>query len=216
MVCEEVVASPATCRSRLYHWWTWTFRASFAILDQGLIASSNFVIGILLARWLVPQEYGSYALAFAIFLLLSLLYQSLVLEPQRVFGPTDHANAERQYLGVLIWGHLGLASVIFVGLGLATFAAHLFSHTKTLQAALAGVTFAAPCMLLLWLARGAFYVRMKPQYAVNGAAIYCAVSQLRCGPSTNISCCRPSQLFLQWVWWRRLAALPFSYGSGRS
>jgi len=43
-----------------------------------------------------------------------------------------------------------------------------------LPGALLGVTLAAPCILLLWLARGAFYVRLSPQYAVLGAATYSA------------------------------------------
>ena len=59
------------------------------MLDQGLISGSNFVIGVLLARWLLPAQYGAYALAFSVFLLVSFLHQALLTEPQRVFGPSD-------------------------------------------------------------------------------------------------------------------------------
>jgi len=155
-------------------WAFWIGRGSLAVLDQGLIASSNFAMSILLARWLSPPQYGGYALAFAIFLLLSLLYQALVLEPQRIFGSTEHADHDREYLGVLLWMHLGLACTTALVLGGYTWAVYAYAHSD-MAGALAGVTAAAPCVLLLWLARGAFYTRMGSHGAVLGSAIYAAV-----------------------------------------
>src|SRR5260370_12180520 len=102
--------------SRLSRWMFWATRGSLALLDQGLISASNFVISILLARWLLPVQYGSYALAFAVFLLLSLSYQALLLEPQRIFGPTDYGDRQREYLGGLLWIHSGLEVAIFITL----------------------------------------------------------------------------------------------------
>jgi O-antigen/teichoic acid export membrane protein len=154
---------------------SWTVRGSLAILDQGLIAASNFVIGILLARWLLPEQYGGYALAFAIFLFLSFSYQAVLLEPQRVFGPSDYAHRQREYLGVLLWIHSGMAFAIFIALGISAWLVHMLVESPALPGALAGVTFAAPCVLLLWLVRGAYYVQMSPQYAVKGAVVYCVV-----------------------------------------
>ena len=40
----------------------WMTKGGLAILDNGLISGSNFLLGILLARWLAPEEYGAYAL----------------------------------------------------------------------------------------------------------------------------------------------------------
>lgn len=153
----------------------WLIGGSLAVLDQGLIASSNFAIGILLARWLLPEQYGSYALAFAIFLLLSFSYQALLLEPQRVFGPSDYSDRQPEYLGVLLSLHSGLALAIFLALGISAWLMHVFGRPDGLPGALAGVAFAAPCVLLSWLVRGAFYVRMSPRHAVWGSAVYCAV-----------------------------------------
>src|SRR5450755_1484869 len=84
--------------SRFSGWKFWAAKGSLTVLDQSLIAGSNFGIGIFLARWLSPAQYGSYAMAFAIFLLFSLSYQSLILEPQRIFGPTDYVDCSREYL----------------------------------------------------------------------------------------------------------------------
>ena len=87
----------------------WIQKGGFAILDQGLISGSNFVISILLARWLVPEQYGAYAVAFGIFVLLSLVYQSLVLEPMAVFGGSSYRDCLRGYLRSLLWIHIAIS-----------------------------------------------------------------------------------------------------------
>lgn len=153
----------------------WATKGALAILDQGLIAGSNFFIGILLARWLAPAQYGSYALAFAIFLLLSAVTQALLIEPQRIFGPSDYNNRLREYLGSLLHINVFLTALTSLGLVAAAVVIYLFAPSSTLSFALFGVAIAAPCILLMWLARGAFYVKLSPQYATAGGAIYCVV-----------------------------------------
>jgi O-antigen/teichoic acid export membrane protein len=144
-------------------------------VDQALISGSNFLIGILLARWLPPDQYGAYALAFSTFLLVSLAYQSLLLEPQSVFGSSAYLDSPRQYLGALLWAHGALALAIFIILGISAGVAHWQGRPGNLSWALAGVAFAAPCILLFWLVRGALYVRHAPQHAATGALFYSAL-----------------------------------------
>lgn len=174
----EITAQPlqsAVALNRLPRLVFWATRGSLAVLDQGLVAISNFGVGIFLARWLSPGAYGSYALAFSIFLLLSMIFQALILEPQQVFGPSDYGDSKREYLGLLLWIHSRLALAIVVALGISAWLMHALAAPDGLPQALAGVTFAAPCVLLLWLARGACYVRLSPQSAVAGAGTYCVV-----------------------------------------
>ena len=158
-----------------WHETLWMTKGSLAVLDQGLISGSNFLVSILLARWLLPAQYGAYGLAFEIFLLLSLLHQALLVEPQRVFGPSDYVECSREYLGVLLWLHAGLAVVVFIVLGVSCSLLNQFTQLNDLSGALAGTAIAAPCILLLWLARGAYYVNIWPQGAARGAAVYCAI-----------------------------------------
>src|SRR6267154_1624911 len=94
-------------------------KGALAILDQGLVSGSNFVIGIFLARWLTAKEYGAYAVAFGIFLLVANLYQSWVIEPMAVFGPSTHRGSLRAYLKSLIWIYVGTISLIVVCLCLS-------------------------------------------------------------------------------------------------
>ena len=68
---DEPGRSEAGCSGKFARWVT---KGGLAIVDQGLISGSNFLIGILLARWLMPEAYGAFALAFSVFLLLSYVY----------------------------------------------------------------------------------------------------------------------------------------------
>src|SRR5215472_9247405 len=95
----------------------WAMKGGLALLDQGLITGSNFVLGIVLARWLPPDQYGAYAVAFAAFLLLLMLYQSLFLEPQAVFGASAYRRCFRGYLKALLRLHLVTALLMLFVLG---------------------------------------------------------------------------------------------------
>jgi len=153
----------------------WSSRGIFAILDQGLISGSNFLVAILLARWLVPQQYGSYALAFEIFLFLAALYGSLILEPMSVFGPSIYSGNLKSYMGGLLRIHCALSFLMMAVLFAAAAALHALRPASSLPDALAGIGVAAPCLLLFWLARRGFYIVFLPQKAVYGACIYSAL-----------------------------------------
>ncbi len=153
----------------------WPLRAGFALVDQGLISGSNFIVAILLGRWLAPGQYGVYALAFEVFLFLSVVYGALILEPMSVFGPSIYRNEFHSYLGILLRIHCAV-SIAIVAAGFA--AARIVSALRpgsSLPSALVGIAIASPCLLLFWLARRGFYVHLLPQKAALGACVYSAV-----------------------------------------
>ena len=166
----ESVTMPGGIRShKLFHWVT---KGGLAIVDQGLISGSNFLLGILLARWLAPDQYGAYALAFSVFLLLSFLYHPLLLEPMAVFSGSAYSRCLRGYLKSLIWIHVVLTVVTVVVLGAAAYVAFLRAEPGGLAGALLGITIASPCILLFWLARRAYYMELAPARAATGALLY--------------------------------------------
>ncbi len=167
-VAERIAAVRSTATA-------WLSKVVLAVMDQGLISGSNFVMGILLARWLSAEQYGAYALAFSIFLLLSQFYISLLLEPMAVFGGSTYRYRQQGYLGALLWIHLGSALTVFFVLGISAGVAQTFHVGGNLPSALAAVTVAGPCVLLFWLVRRAFYLELSPAPAVLGAMFYCAV-----------------------------------------
>ena len=143
----------------------WATKGGLAILDQALISGSNFAVSICLARWLMPEQYGSYALAFSISLLLTFLYQSLLLEPMAVFSGGAYRKSLRGYLGALLRIHFWLTGFGFVVLGIATLVAFKKGAAAGLPGALLGVTLASPCILLFALARRAYYMKLEPARA---------------------------------------------------
>jgi len=154
----------------------WLHRGGLAVVDQALISGSNFLVSILLARWLMPEQYGAYAVAFGFFLLLSLVYGSLVLEPMAVFGGSSYRESLRGYLGSLLWIHVTMSGAIAIIFGVSAIAAWKISPANGLGGAMAGVTIASPCVLLFWLARRTFYLELSPAKSAVGALIYFALS----------------------------------------
>jgi O-antigen/teichoic acid export membrane protein len=154
----------------------WAMKGGLAILDQGLITGSNFVIGILLARWMAPEQYGAYAVAFAVFLLVAMLYQALLIEPMAVFGAAAYRDCIRGYLKALMWVHMATALPMFLALLIAAQVAFRRGEPGGLPGALLAIALSGPCVLLFWLVRRAFYLRLSPAPAVWGATLYCALT----------------------------------------
>lgn len=152
----------------------WVTKGGLAILDYGLFSGSNFLLGILLARWMAPEQYGAYALAFSIFILVTFLYQALVLEPLSVFSGTSYPNNLRGYLQSNVWLHWGISFVICLALGGTAVAARVWWHSPVSAMAFAGMTVAAPFILIHALGRRSFYLKLSPGPAAFGSAFYCA------------------------------------------
>jgi O-antigen/teichoic acid export membrane protein len=154
----------------------WVMKGGLAILDQGIFTGSNFVIGVMLARWLSPEEYGTYAVAFAVLLLLLMVHQALLLEPMLVFGGSVYRNHLRGYLKALLLIHLGMSLVIVFVLCVSAGVALKLGQTNGLPGAFVGVAFAAPFVLLFWLAKRTFYLKLSPAPSAGGALLYCALT----------------------------------------
>ena len=149
-------------------------RGTLAVTDQALISGSNFVISVLLARWLVPEQYGAYAVALGINVLLFTVYQSLLLEPMSVFGGSSYRECLRGYLGSLFWIHVAASIFIFVTFGASALIAKAFVHSPVLPGALLGVTIASPFILFFGLARRSVYLQLSPLRSTIGSAVYAA------------------------------------------
>jgi len=149
----------------------WTVRGGIAVIDQSLISGTNFLISVLLARWLGPSQYGAYALAYSIFLLLATFHTAILTEPMMVFGSGKYSKENKNYFGLIIYGHISLMiPIIFLLLLSAFVLGRLYSFE--LRENLVGLAFAAPMTLLFWAARRAQYVNIDPSKALLGSLIY--------------------------------------------
>jgi len=153
----------------------WAMKGGLALLDQGVFAVSNFVISILLARWLSPEQYGMYAVAFAVLLFLLNFHQGLLLEPMLVFGSSVYRNCLRGYLKALLLLHVGVSLVMVFGLFVSAAVISKLGQANGLPGALVGVALAAPTVLLLWLVKRTFYLKLSPAPSAGAAILYCAL-----------------------------------------
>jgi O-antigen/teichoic acid export membrane protein len=153
----------------------WFAKGGLAIVDYGLISGSNFLLGVLLARWLSPRDYGAYALSFSFFILAGFLYQSLLLEPLSVFSGTLFRDNIRGYLKTTLWIHWGLSLVMCLALAIAAVISYTIGHSPVLAIALAGMTIATPFILAHGLARRSFYLKLMPGPAAFGSVFYCVL-----------------------------------------
>lgn len=153
----------------------WVKRGSLAILDQGFFSGANFLVNILLARWLSSEEYGAFAVAFSAFYLLAGFHTAVLTEPMMVFGAGKYREQFHKYLGILLYGHWGISAVIAFALGIAAFVFARYG-SPTMARALAGLAMASPFLLLIWLVRRACYVPMQPIWATVGSGVNLAVT----------------------------------------
>src|SRR5436305_9896544 len=100
---EGLIAGAAPRRAS--RWLAWAHRGGLSILHQGLFAGANFVLNILLARWLAPAEYGAFSLAYSVFLLFAVVHTALFIEPLMVFGSGKYQRMFSNYVSVLLRAH---------------------------------------------------------------------------------------------------------------
>ena len=157
----------------------WLTKGFWAISDQGLFAASNFVLSVLLARWLTPDDYGVFSTVFAVFILIGVLHTATLSEPMLVFGSGKYKNRLSEYLGVLVYGHVVFAAMGSAILLLASLAFALI-HSGSLATVLLTLALAEPFILILWLMRRACYARLEPHLAASGGALYMLIMLAGC------------------------------------
>jgi O-antigen/teichoic acid export membrane protein len=148
----------------------WIRRGTWAIADQGLFAMANVLLNVMLARWLVPAEYGAFAVGYSIFLFIGAIHTGLITEPLLVFGAGKYLKRLRDYLSVLVGGHwtlTAIGSLLLAGAGLVA----RFKGHQHLAQAFFGLAVATPFSLLMWFARRAAYVRFQPRLACSASAV---------------------------------------------
>mgnify|MGYP001298610028 CR=1 FL=1 len=145
----------------------WGRKSFLAVLDQGLFSSGNFLINILLARWLNPEEYGGFAIAFSIMLFFAGVANSLIFEPMMIFGSTYFKETLSSYLSKVLRGYIGLSitlSILFVILSLFI--------KGDIKKILLSCAIALPFILIVWFYRRTFYLTSK----LSSAAILSGIN----------------------------------------
>lgn len=152
----------------------WMQKIGAATIDQALFAGSNFLTNVLLGRWMEPDEYGAFVVAYAWFLLLLNFYDALLIEPMSLYGSGKYKDKLNGYLGMMYIGHAGITGVIALMLALGALGAFVFD-SELMGMAILGTAVASPLILMRWLTRQPFYITGQPQKSVYGGIIYSVV-----------------------------------------
>lgn len=141
-----------------------------SILDQGVFTGTNFILAILLGRWLTQEAYGAYSLALVVFLLASGQYISFLLEPMSVLGPNELRSNQVKYFGFLVKSHFGFTLVLtFIILILSALITSINNPATRMMAIL------LPFILAIWLVRWFYFMQGQPQKSLIVSISYFAL-----------------------------------------
>lgn len=146
----------------------WGLKGGLGILDQGLYSGVNFLLGILLARWLSPAMYGSFSAAYSLFLLFSVAQVALIAEPMSILGVDQYRHNITSYLNYLLRVQLIASILPFLLMLLST----LFITNNMLRDTMIAMGSALPLILYYWYLRRAFYLEMQSGMAMLTSLIY--------------------------------------------
>ena len=120
--------------------------------DQGIFALSNFITNVLFARWLLPVDYGMFAVSFSGYLLLAVFHFGVILEPLLVQSARVGANRLRSYIVTLIGAHVILIGGVSFMAGIGFWLARLL-HSPDIGLAIIGAGIGGSFMCTLLTAR---------------------------------------------------------------
>ncbi len=149
----------------------WARSGAWSVLDQALFAGANFLVNVLLARWLSPEAYGAFAVAFVVFLLVGAVHGGLFIEPMLVFGAGRFEGRTAAYLRVLFRAHVVFSLVtgaLLVAIGGLTW----WWGEQAVWAEFLALGVGSGFILALWLLRRACYVVERPAWAAGAGALY--------------------------------------------
>ena len=93
-------------------------RISWVLLDQMVVSGGNFLLGVLIARFLGITAYGEYVLLWIAATVLFTLQQSLIIVPMMSLGPKLSAHKTTEYYRSLTYQQLlfGIAGSMLMSL----------------------------------------------------------------------------------------------------
>ena len=159
-------------RNTIYRW---GLKGGLGILDQAVFSGANFLISVFLARWLNNEDFGEFAIGFALLTFFVQVYTSFALEPMSVLGPSAHRDRIVSYLlgqvRLLFWLSVptSILLVLIVWLG-QSIKPHSVEGSVLIFSAMN-----MPLVLFPLLMRRVFYVLLKPGIALLGSVIYLLV-----------------------------------------
>ncbi len=143
-------------------------KVAASIADQTTSSGTNFVMNVLLARWLSRTDYGAFSVCWSFCLIFAAFHNALILEPMTIVGPAEHGSQLPGYLQIvrrLNWFVVAALGLFAAGIG-------LFYRQADVRVALATLGLALPGYLLLLTVRRRQYVVNEPARAFHISLAY--------------------------------------------
>ncbi len=162
----------------------WAFKFGYGILDQGFYSGANFLLSILLARWISVEAFGAFSAVYSIFLLVATLQVALIAEPMSIFGADKYSDNVVGYLNYLLriqW--IGSCALTFVFVNVA----HLFIQDRLFKENLIDMALVMPFILFYWYLRRALYLKAQSKRAMisSFAYLFSLILQILCLQTNN-------------------------------
>jgi O-antigen/teichoic acid export membrane protein len=84
-----------------------------AVIDQAMVSGVNFVVGIILARFLGAEEFGRYYFAWSVVLFAIGVHLAVISSPMMSIGPQVPAEEQPGYLGAVAVQQIALTAIVF-------------------------------------------------------------------------------------------------------
>ena len=75
-------------------------------MDQAIVSGSNFLTGILVARFLGIESFGVYTLLWAVVIFVLSIQMSVISQPMMTIAPKQPVEYESKYYGAVITNQL--------------------------------------------------------------------------------------------------------------
>ena len=146
-----------------------------ALVDQALLSGTNFVTGVLLARFTEPGEYGAYVLAFSVLLMVNGFQSALISGPMTVLGAPREGDDLKRYISALAIGQV-VMSVMLAGLAFAVLCIMSFTSASAgLRGAFLGMASAVFFVQAQEFFRRVLFTRLMPARVMLNDIIFCAL-----------------------------------------
>ena len=159
----------STIKKLLFH--KYITKGVFAICDQGLFSFTTLAVNVLFVRWLSPSEYGSFVIAYSIYIMLQSINMGFLHEPMAIFGTHKYKNNLLKYLNSVIFCQIILSSVFLIIIVLLSLL--ILESNQSLKYAFLGMGISIPCLFLFNLLRKFYYIKLDSRKACTSSTAYC-------------------------------------------
>lgn len=149
------------------------WKGGLSVSDQFVFSLGNFILNILLARFMTASEYGAFAIAFSLFLFSAGFSTAFFSEPLSVIGHSRYSINIKEYVGVSICMQTMFSLLLAFLFAIIMIIFRFFKPIDNVTLfSLFGVAIFTPFILFFWFLRRICYLEGDAHFALLGSFVY--------------------------------------------